>query len=126
MNGATLAAGEDRSLRDSLEVSSHLREATLYSRLAALREIALTVLEEVDSLKRKSPSANRQLSLEEQVKRFEIDLIRAALQRARGNQALAARMLDVKHTTLNAKIKRYRIEFSDEFQATGKRQEIAA
>jgi transcriptional regulator with GAF, ATPase, and Fis domain len=108
MNAEWISTTEDRSL-EILEVSSRLREATLFSRLAALREIALAVLEEVDSLRR--PAANK-LSLDDEVKRFEMDLIRAALQKAHGNQALAARMLNVKHTTLNAKIRRYKIPCS--------------
>src|SRR5262249_44982032 len=112
MNAALISSTEDRSGFDGLEVSSRLREATLYSRLAALREIALAVLEEVDSLRTSGSSATGRLSLDDEVKRYEIDLIRAALQKARGNQALAARMLGVKHTTLNAKIRRYDIPCS--------------
>jgi DNA-binding NtrC family response regulator len=44
------------------------------------------------------------------VRRFETDLIRWALMRTGGHQRRAARMLNLKVTTLNAKIKRYRIQ----------------
>jgi DNA-binding NtrC family response regulator len=40
------------------------------------------------------------------VQRYESELIREALQRTRGNQRRAAKLLGVKVTTLNCKIKR--------------------
>jgi transcriptional regulator with GAF, ATPase, and Fis domain len=86
-----------------------LREATIDSRLDALREVALTLLGAVDSLRGTQPSANYSIRLQDEVQRFETDLIRTALARTGGNQASAARLLGVKHTTLNAKIKRYNI-----------------
>lgn len=43
------------------------------------------------------------------VRRFEISLIKRALQLSGGSQTQAARLLKVKMTTLNSKIKRYRI-----------------
>jgi DNA-binding NtrC family response regulator len=49
------------------------------------------------------------LNLEDELKRYEIGLIRAALDKADGSQTRAARMLGVKITTLNTKIKRYQI-----------------
>jgi DNA-binding NtrC family response regulator len=76
------------------QVSPQQREIVLNSRLDALREIALSLLTELD----------------DEVKRFEIDLIRAALDRAHGNQSRASRILGIKKTTLNAKIKRYQIQ----------------
>ncbi len=75
-----------------------------------LREAALTVLKEVDSLTSNEPEPERKLGLQEEVQRYEIELIRTALQRTRGNQRKAAKLLDVKVTTLNCKIKRYGIE----------------
>jgi DNA-binding NtrC family response regulator len=43
------------------------------------------------------------------VQRFEVDLICSALTRTAGNQTRAARLLGVNLTTLNSKIKRYKI-----------------
>jgi len=86
-----------------------LREATIDSRLDALKSVALTLLDAVDSLRAAQPSREQSLRLQDEVQRFETDLIRSALERTGGNQARAARLLGVKHTTLNAKIKRYRI-----------------
>jgi DNA-binding NtrC family response regulator len=48
----------------------------------------------------------------ENVERFEISLINRALSLADGNQRKAAKMLGLNATTLNAKIKRYRISHS--------------
>jgi len=50
------------------------------------------------------------LSLSEEVRRFEIDLIKYALERTGGHQARAAALLGVKATTLNSKIKLYRLQ----------------
>lgn len=42
-----------------------------------------------------------------EIERYEIDLIRSALDRCGGNQTHAARLLHLKATTLNAKLKHY-------------------
>ena len=89
--------------------STLLREATLDNRLDALKDVALKVLEAVDSLRGAPPSRDHKVRLQDEVQRFETDLIRTALERTGGNQSRAARLLGVKHTTLNAKIKRYQI-----------------
>ncbi len=90
-----------------------LREATLDHRLSALREVALQVLNEVESLGNAQLSpASHELRLHDEVRQFEIDLIRIALDRTHGNQTQAASLLGVKLTTLNTKIKRYKIEYA--------------
>ena len=94
-----------------------LREATLDNRLDALRDVAATVMEAVDSLRTAQPSCHHNITLQAEVQRFEADLIRIALERTGGNQARAARLLGVKHTTLNAKIKRYKIRCDGEADA---------
>jgi DNA-binding NtrC family response regulator len=45
----------------------------------------------------------------DEVRRFEMSLIRKALRVTRGSQIDAAKLLQLKATTLNAKIKKYRI-----------------
>jgi DNA-binding protein Fis len=50
------------------------------------------------------------LSLSDEVRRFEIDLIKYALERTGGHQARAAVLLGMKATTLNSKIKLYRLQ----------------
>lgn len=113
MSSAAIWRGEGLSSALSTAKASQgsvlLREATFDSRLDALKEVALTLLGAVDSLRGAQPSRGQSIRLQDEVQRFETDLIRAALERTGGNQAGAARLLGVKHTTLNAKIKRFKI-----------------
>ena len=51
------------------------------------------------------------IDLFQEIKRFEINLIKLALDQTRGHQARAARLLNINPTTLNSKIKAYGIEF---------------
>ena len=84
--------------------------------LDSLREVALMLLREVESLaSREEPRNGQPLGLQEEVQRYESELIRSALQRTGGNQRRAAKLLRVKVTTLNCKIKRLGIatDFTD-------------
>ena len=95
------------------QASIVLREAALDQRLGALREAALNLLIEMESLgNAHPPRADGSLRLNDEVKQFEIDLIRIALDRTHGNQTHAARLLGVKLSTLNTKIKKYKISFA--------------
>ena len=51
----------------------------------------------------------RGVNFYEEVKRFEIDLIRRALDQTAGHQSRAAQLLGLNATTLNSKIKAYNI-----------------
>jgi DNA-binding NtrC family response regulator len=85
-------------------------EVVLDNRLIALREVALTLLREVESLRITEPAnLSRKVRLSDEVQRFEVDLICSALTRTAGNQTRAAQLLGVNLTTLNSKIKRYKI-----------------
>ena len=76
-----------------------------------LREAAVTLMREVESLaSSQEPQTNGRLRLQEEVQRFESELIRQALQRTHGNQRRAAKLLGVKVTTLNCKIRRLGIQ----------------
>ena len=83
---------------------------TLHRRLDDLRAMVRSLLIELESLGlpvELEPEGG--LNLDDELKRYEIGLIRAALGKADGSQTRAARMLGVKVTTLNTKIKRYQI-----------------
>lgn len=54
----------------------------------------------------------RGVNFYDEVKRFEIDLIRRALEQTGGHQSRAARLLGLNATTLNSKIKSYNIGFA--------------
>src|SRR5881398_2529859 len=92
------------SAEDSLldiQLSPSLRELQLSLGLETLREIAYSLVTQVNCIARLDPKTVAKVDLHEAVKRFEIEIIRTALEKASGNQAKAARMLGVKHTTLN-------------------------
>jgi DNA-binding NtrC family response regulator len=52
----------------------------------------------------------RGVNFYDEVKKFEIDLIRRALNQTGGHQSRAARLLGLNATTLNSKIKNYNIQ----------------
>ena len=95
---------------DVVRAASHGTEVVLDNRLTTLRDVALTLLREVESLRVTEPyDLAGRVRLCDEVQRFETELIRSALSRTMGNQTRAARLLGVKLTTLNSKIKRYKI-----------------
>ena len=76
-----------------------------------LEDLFLNFLAEVETLGvRRDLEIEHGLNLREEVRRFEIDLIKCALQRTGGHQGRAAALLGVKATTLNAKIKLYQLQ----------------
>ncbi|HKP67690.1 MAG TPA: helix-turn-helix domain-containing protein [Pyrinomonadaceae bacterium] len=87
------------------------------NQLTALESLAGILLREIESLKRTEESAHHEIAegvavnLYDEVQNFEASLIRSALIRAKGVQRKAAELLGVKVTTLNVKIKRYKITF---------------
>lgn len=75
-----------------------------------LKELALKLLLETQSLTEVATLDVRGgIDFYEEVKRFEIDLIQRALAFTGGNQVRAAKLLKMKVTTLNSKIKHYDI-----------------
>jgi len=77
------------------------------TRLEALSVLSNSLLEEIQSLKREQNKyLNVKIDLSAEVQNYEISLIRCALMRTGGNQRRAARLLSIKVTTLNNKIKR--------------------
>ncbi len=98
----------------SRQAANLLRDQAFESRLSSLRDVAVELLNAVESLKQTAVTGEHNVNLDDEVRKFEADLIRAALVRTHGNQAHAARLLGVKHTTLNAKIKRYQLLFGSD------------
>ena len=80
------------------------------SRIEALRSLILIFLREVDLLKRvvgpRPRKSGDAIKLARELDAFEAGLIRDALIKSKGNQRDAARLLSIKPTTLNAKMKR--------------------
>lgn len=103
--------------------SSSLRIAERHTPTRAQRlvDLAFTLLKEAEFLARDKSLAEetarlQALNLEDgidfysEVERFEVGLIKRALDQTAGNQAKAARLLSIKPTTLNSKIKLYNIQ----------------
>lgn len=57
---------------------------------------------------------SRGINLYEEMRQYEIRLIRWALQQAHGKQVIAAKLLGIRATTLNNKIKHYQIAWKEE------------
>lgn len=72
-------------------------------------ELALKMIAETEGVSSDIDLA-RGVNFYDEVKRFEIDLIRRALDQTGGHQSRAARLLGLNATTLNSKIKSYNIQ----------------
>lgn len=79
----------------------------------AVYELVSALLDQVESLQNEPEDSdeNPYLNLREEVRRFEIELIRRALTRSHGRQVQAAKLLGLNATTLNAKLKRYHLHW---------------
>jgi DNA-binding NtrC family response regulator len=78
--------------------------------VTTLMELTLRLLREVQALgEEHCPSIEGGVDFYDEVSRFEIDLIRRALLQTGGHQGRAAKLLNLKITTLNSKIKHYNI-----------------
>jgi DNA-binding NtrC family response regulator len=90
-----------------------LSQNNMDDKINVLRETVLQLLQEVESLTIAAPTGLKSgARLDEEVRQFEVSLIRTALGRTAGSQTRAAKLLGLKLTTLNAKIKRYHISAS--------------
>jgi hypothetical protein len=79
--------------------------------LDSLKVLALTLLREIDALEAE-PQTAAPLNFAAIVQRFEAELIGSALIKTGGRLRAAARLLDMKVTTLHAKIRRYKLDLS--------------
>jgi transcriptional regulator with GAF, ATPase, and Fis domain len=78
--------------------------------ITSLRELTFRLLRKVESIGEvHTPDIEGGLDFYREVSRFEIDLIKRALIQTGGHQRRAARLLNLKVTTLNSKIKHYNI-----------------
>ena len=92
------------------------------NRIQRLVGLAYSLLHETESLARdkaftEASTSLRSLNMAEgidfykEVEQFEVELIRLALDHCRGSQVKAAKLLSIRPTTLNSKIKLYGIEY---------------
>ena len=104
------------------------------NQLRTLKELTLQLLREVQCIGEVRPfSFENGLDFYDEVTRFEIDLIERALFLTAGHQGHAARLLNLRATTLNSKIKHYGIDldsiaagfsFLDRNNSPGRQQHV--
>ena len=101
-NGNSISGGNANRLA--------LHENTLPVRIEMLKNVALNLLKEVQVLSTlEAADIVRGIQFYDEVERFERELITRALELTGGHQVRAARLLGLKVTTLNSKVKRYQI-----------------
>ncbi len=84
------------------------KKETIQEKITSLRENAFALIQEMRELGSVSfTDVSRGIDLPEEIRRLEIRLIERALEETNGHQVNAARLLRLKVTTLNAKIKRF-------------------
>jgi DNA-binding NtrC family response regulator len=112
----------ESSPSSSTPVQLRIADHPVRDRVQRLVTLALSLLNEAQNLARdkafteasaqlKSLNVAEGIDFYKEVERFEIELIRLALDRTHGCQAKAARLLRIKATTLNSKIKLLGIEY---------------
>ncbi|HKQ52166.1 MAG TPA: helix-turn-helix domain-containing protein [Pyrinomonadaceae bacterium] len=110
MNGLAV-----RELSDIRLVNPGEEKPTAFApgKIKTLKQLALRLLLEAQTLNEVPTLDVRDgIDFYEEVKRFEVDLIQSALSHTDGNQVRAARLLNMKVTTLNSKIKQYGININ--------------
>ncbi|MGI9065332.1 MAG: helix-turn-helix domain-containing protein [Pyrinomonadaceae bacterium] len=99
-----------------------IAEQPARTRVGRLVDLTNTLLREIETLARDQAFTDETgrlqtllvsdgIDLFQEVKQFEINLIKLALSQTRGHQARAAKLLNINPTTLNSKIKLYGIDY---------------
>ena len=98
----------DANTHNASELEHHVQQLTLLARALA-SEIETLQAELDDDRNREKPVVidNGGIDFYHEVERYEIELIKSALSHCGGNQSRAAKLLQMKSTTLNAKMKHY-------------------
>ncbi|HZH91969.1 MAG TPA: helix-turn-helix domain-containing protein [Pyrinomonadaceae bacterium] len=112
-DAALLDRRDDNFTADSRAATTNrpmLDENPLPGRIELLQKAALSLLKEVQTISTlEAADIVRGIKFYDEVERFECELISRALELTGGHQVRAARLLGLKVTTLNSKVKRYRI-----------------
>ena len=104
------ASWEGNELENVAPESETSETAASRNSINTLRELVLRLLCEVQSINEVNTlSIENGFDFYEEVSRFEIELINRALLQTGGHQVRAAKLLNLKVTTLNSKIKHYNI-----------------
>lgn len=118
MSTAKAAVVDSINKRHLRGLPSRSRTSQSSQRLKRMRDLASALLEESETLEHEGQiaetaatiatlGANGSIDFFDEVRQFEIRLIKRALELAGGNQARAAQLLGLGTTTLNYKVKSY-------------------
>lgn len=107
------ATWESDELESVASADETAAASTSGNSISTLRELVLRLLCEVQSINEvNTVTIENGFDFYEEVSRFEIELINRALLQTGGHQVRAAKLLNLKVTTLNSKIKHYNIKLS--------------
>ena len=114
MNSTATWESEELESVGSPEVNTEETNGTSSrNNITTLRELVLRLLCEVQNINEVNTlTIENGFDFYDEVSRFEIDLITRALLQTGGHQVQAAKLLNLKVTTLNSKIKHYNISMS--------------
>jgi PAS domain S-box-containing protein len=105
---------------DEKQFSGTSQAGQLSNRIKILKEVSVALSAAAEVLEQtrnaETPSTfdvEKGIDFNDEVRRFEVNLIERALRESRGNQKKAAQLLNLKHTTLHTKIKRYDIPLAN-------------
>lgn len=104
----------DNRVRSLSQIESRNGNGVSLQVLKDLSDALSGALEAMDSFQ--PPDVRQGISFYDEVRRFEIDLIRNALKITAGSQTRAAKLLHINPTTLNTKIKAYSIDWRNGYQ----------
>jgi len=97
----------DPNTPDASELEHRVQQLTLLAKALASEIESLQAELGTDSHREPIRFDNDGIDFYNEVERYEIELIKSALNHCGGNQTQAARLLRMKSTTLNAKMKHY-------------------
>lgn len=98
----------DPNTHNASELEHRVRQLTLLAKALATEVESLQLELTTDRNRDKQVEFDNQgIDFYEEIERYEIELIKSALNHCNGNQTKAARLLGMKSTTLNAKMKHY-------------------
>jgi DNA-binding protein Fis len=112
MNQATMDGNREiQTLNSDGTINGNGQKEQPRSSVMALKALASRLMREVECLNEvRTVEIHDGIDFYDQVTEFEIGLIRRALSYTHGHQGRAARLLNLKVTTLNSKIKQYHIK----------------
>ena len=102
-----LKYANDANTHNASELEQRVQQLTLLARALANEIESLQVELSADDSREQIQLDDEGIDFYNEVERYEIELIKSALNHCGGNQTQAARLLRMKSTTLNAKMKHY-------------------